>query len=604
MIQGQNLAHRPEVLLSEMRERVLVLTINRQESYNSWTSVLRDELASKLIAADADENVDAAVLTGAGDRAFCAGQDLAELKEFADGANIEPFLQRLTRCYDSIRQFSKPLVAAINGVAAGSGFQLTQLCDYAIAHHGVRLGQTEVNSGLPSVFGTWLMSERIGSRAYELALQGRLMDATEAKQLGFIQEIVEQSKVLDAALETARRLSKQPRVAFKLSKAANRQFDQERYSTAMKMAVAAYREAFDTGASQKQINQFFESRNAEKTVRRPADAEKVATTSPLYLDASTVQACLSDEEIYETVSQTLRDLNSARVVKGPKAGFGVDINGDHLHMGSVSGCVLSSSAAGIKWFTVAERNPSRNLPRVPATILVCDAETGLLEGILNGTQLTSERTAAMAVAAASACVRRPLKKAAVVGAGAVGRALVKFLATTQPVDHIAVASLRESSARQACEAVSTALPQGVTLSATTDVRQTVSDADVVFTCTGVREDTDLVCASWLKDNVVVCTVGSRREVDVQLLSEAWIVVDDADGVRLRRSDFQEGGAGWNRIAGDIGSVMSGQLTLPPGDKKINLVLVGLGVLDIALSVRAIANARRKGLGIPLAVSPK
>lgn len=260
MTQDQKFSHRSEDLLSAMRDRVEVLTINRQESYNSWTSALRDELARKLLAADADANVDAIVLTGAGDRAFCAGQDLTELKEFADGANIEPFLQRLTTCYDSIRKFGKPLVAAVNGVAAGSGFQVTQLCDYVIAHSGVRLGQTEVNSGLPSVFGTWLMSERIGSRAYELALQGRLMDATEAKQLGFIHEIVEQSLVLDAALDAARRLSAQPRLAYKLSKAANRQFDQERYATAMKMAIAAYREAFDTGASQKEINQFLESR--------------------------------------------------------------------------------------------------------------------------------------------------------------------------------------------------------------------------------------------------------------------------------------------------------------------------------------------------------
>jgi enoyl-CoA hydratase len=265
MNHSKKFSHASEELLSEMRDRILVLTINRQDSYNSWTSALRDELARKLIAADKDANVDAVVLTGAGDRAFCSGQDLAELQEFATGVNIEPWLQRLTTCYDAVRGFSKPLVAAINGVAAGSGFQVTQFCDYVIAHPAVKVGQTEVSSGLPSVFGTWLMWERVGRRAIELALQGRLMDVSEARQLGFVQDIVEQAGVLDAALEAARRLSRQPRVAYKLSKAANRQFDQDRYANAMNMALAAYREAFDSGSPQKEIGQFFERRRARKS---------------------------------------------------------------------------------------------------------------------------------------------------------------------------------------------------------------------------------------------------------------------------------------------------------------------------------------------------
>lgn len=94
-------AHRPEDLLSEMRERVLVLTINRQKSYNSWTNATRDELMRKLLAADEDENVEGLILTGAGNKAFCAGQDLAEIGEFPDGGNIDtaliPSLPVMTR---------------------------------------------------------------------------------------------------------------------------------------------------------------------------------------------------------------------------------------------------------------------------------------------------------------------------------------------------------------------------------------------------------------------------------------------------------------------------------------------------------------------------
>jgi ornithine cyclodeaminase len=291
-------------------------------------------------------------------------------------------------------------------------------------------------------------------------------------------------------------------------------------------------------------------------------------------------------------------LTTGRVINGPKSGFGVDIDGSHLHMGSVSGYVLSNSVTGIKWFTVSEKNPSLNLPRVPATILVCEAETGLLDGVLDGTQLTSERTAAMAVAAASACHGRPLKDAAVVGAGAIGRALVKFLVATQPIQRITVASRSEASARHACEAAAS-LQSNVTLCATADVQEGVRDADVVFTATGVVEDADIVRATWLRDDAIVCSLGSCREVDLEIISRAWIIVDDVQGVKLRRSDFREGGAGWNRIAGDIGSVMSGQLRPPQRPGKTHLILVGLGALDVALGARALSNARRMGLGVAL-----
>ena len=142
--------------------------------------------------------------------------------------------------------------------------------------------------------------------------------------------------------------------------------------------------------------------------------------SPLYLSAPTLRSCLTDSEVYEVIGETLRELTTGRVINGPKSGFGVDIDGNHLHMGSVSGYVLSNSVTGIKWFTVSERNPSLNLPRVPATILVCDAETGLLDGVLDGTQLTSERTAAMAVAAANVVLSVALCIAGV----AIGRAAV------------------------------------------------------------------------------------------------------------------------------------------------------------------------------------
>jgi enoyl-CoA hydratase len=266
MMASSKFDHRSQDLLSELHDGILVLTINRPDSYNSWTSALRDELARQIAQANEAASVQAVVLTGAGDKAFCSGQDLNELEAFASGRNIELWFERLIHCYDAVRGLGKPLVAAVNGVAAGSGFQVTQFSDYVVAHAGVRMGQTEVNAGLPSVFGTWLLWERVGRRAIELALQGRLMDVEEARQLGFVQQIVLKEQVLDEALAIAKRLAAQPQQAYRMSKVANRAFDQERYANAMNTALGLYRQAFDSGAPQAEIGRFFERRAQRKSL--------------------------------------------------------------------------------------------------------------------------------------------------------------------------------------------------------------------------------------------------------------------------------------------------------------------------------------------------
>lgn len=257
MAKTTDFTHEENDLLREMREAVLILTLNRPSTYNAWTMALREELTKILQAAETDEAIEAIVFTGSGINAFCAGQDLAELERLPEGPAAAYLLERFFVCYDAIRSFSKPLLAAVNGVAAGSGFQLAQLCDYVVACPSARMGQTEVNSGLPSIFGTWLMSERIGSRAYGLSLEGRLMDAEEAKRLGFINAIVPQDAVLEATIEAAKRLAKQPRQAFHLSKTANRLLDQARYKKACDMALRSYENAFDEGASQQEVTKFF-----------------------------------------------------------------------------------------------------------------------------------------------------------------------------------------------------------------------------------------------------------------------------------------------------------------------------------------------------------
>src|SRR5205814_8704277 len=113
--------------------------------------------------------------------------------------------------YALIRALSTPLIAALNGVAAGSAFQVALLCDFRIGHSGVRMGQPEINSGIASTTGPWIMREMIGiARTIDLTLTGRMMDAEECFALGIINRLVAPDEVLPASITFAEVLAAKP----------------------------------------------------------------------------------------------------------------------------------------------------------------------------------------------------------------------------------------------------------------------------------------------------------------------------------------------------------------------------------------------------------
>ncbi|MCC7281503.1 MAG: enoyl-CoA hydratase/isomerase family protein, partial [Acetobacteraceae bacterium] len=175
-----------DFILREARGAISIITLNRPEVLNAWHAAMRADLVAALDAAEADAAIRAIVMTGAGERAFGAGQDLNETKTF-DPDRAELWVGEWERLYDRIRSLSKPLVMALNGVAAGSAFQVALLGDFRIAHAGVTMGQPEINSGIASTTGPWIMREMIGlARTIDLTLSGRMMDAAEAERIGLI----------------------------------------------------------------------------------------------------------------------------------------------------------------------------------------------------------------------------------------------------------------------------------------------------------------------------------------------------------------------------------------------------------------------------------
>lgn len=250
---------------TDLQDGVLVVRLNRPEHLNAWTSSMRDMLCEALDCAAAQKDVRALVFTGTGSRAFCAGQDLAETERFAGDAHTKDWLQRLKRFYDAVREMPKPVVAAVNGLAAGSGFQITMLMDVVVAHPGVRMGQPEVNSGIPSILGPWLMKESLGrSRTVELALTGRMMDAAECHGLGLIHHLVEEKSVLPIALSLARDLASKPQEAFRITKEYLCRASAVGYDGAWQLAGEGQMEAFNSGEPQAVMREFFAARRARK----------------------------------------------------------------------------------------------------------------------------------------------------------------------------------------------------------------------------------------------------------------------------------------------------------------------------------------------------
>lgn len=249
-----------DFVLIEHIKNVAVLTLNRPHVMNAWHKPMRDQLITKLNDCENDPNVAAIVVSGAGDRAFCAGQDLKEVTDF-DADAAKDWIEEWRVLYHRVRTMSKPTVAALNGVAAGSGFQFALLMDIRIGHSQSRMGQPEINAGIASITGSWIMREILGlARTTELVLTGRIMDGVEAHKIGLIHELVDQRAVLSRATELANELGAKAPLAMKLNKNWLRQMTQPGFDATFEHASAAHAESYDSGEPQSASRSFLNRR--------------------------------------------------------------------------------------------------------------------------------------------------------------------------------------------------------------------------------------------------------------------------------------------------------------------------------------------------------
>ncbi len=211
-------------VLTEIRERVGLVRLNRPQALNALNVVLMGELTEALLAFDADQNIGAMVVTGS-EKAFAAG---ADIKEMADASSVDMFTRDNIAKFDRIRQVNKPVIAAVSGWCLGGGNELAMSCDMIVASETARFGQPEITIGvIPGAGGTQRLSKVVGKAiAMEMVLNNRTLTADEAQRYGLVNRVVPVERYLDEALSLAAEVAARAPLAVRLGKeAVNQAFD-------------------------------------------------------------------------------------------------------------------------------------------------------------------------------------------------------------------------------------------------------------------------------------------------------------------------------------------------------------------------------------------
>src|SRR5215471_13336516 len=210
-------------ILVETHARVGVIRLNRPQRMNALNDALASELATALAGFDADPNIGSIIITG-NDKAFAAGADIGAMAEWS---YQKVYADNYITSWESVKHTRKPVIAAVAGYALGGGCELAMMCDTIIAADSAKFGQPEITIGtIPGSGGTQRLARFIGkSKAMEMCLTGRLMDAAEAERCGLVSRIVPAAALIDEAVKVAGAIAKLSRPVVLMTKeAVNRAF--------------------------------------------------------------------------------------------------------------------------------------------------------------------------------------------------------------------------------------------------------------------------------------------------------------------------------------------------------------------------------------------
>ena len=214
-----------ETIIYETRGAVALITLNRPKALNALNSQLARETGQALHAADADPAIGCIVITG-GEKAFAAGADIKEMQgKTFQTVYLEDFI---TKEWEEVTKIRKPVIAAVAGYALGGGCEIAMMCDFIIAADTAKFGQPEINLGImPGAGGTQRLTRLVGkSKAMDMCLTGRTMDAKEAEASGLVSRVFPADKLLEETLKIAEFIAKKSRpVVFMVKELVNRAYE-------------------------------------------------------------------------------------------------------------------------------------------------------------------------------------------------------------------------------------------------------------------------------------------------------------------------------------------------------------------------------------------
>jgi enoyl-CoA hydratase len=240
-----------ETLLLERRDRVAIITINRPDKRNALNIKTREEGAALLDELRNDDSVGVVVFTGAGDKAFIAGADIAE---FAGRTSITQRDVMMSRSlFTAIDSFPKPVIAMINGYCLGGGCELALACDVRIASENASFGQPEINLGIiPGGGGT--------QRLTRLILTGEIIDAKTAFEIGLVNHVVPLDQLQTKTLDIAKRISEKSPIALQLAKEAVKLASRSNLDEGLRREVDLFALCFSTADKDEGVSAFLEKR--------------------------------------------------------------------------------------------------------------------------------------------------------------------------------------------------------------------------------------------------------------------------------------------------------------------------------------------------------